>query len=103
MNTEKEYKEMKENSFMWKTLSIILFIALVCVGVADNYYDKKTETQLEECKYNLRQFNWNNDTLDFCYECEDTKGCWGFNDHGDYVNAINVLKDLNCEVVLDEN
>lgn len=65
------------------------------------------KTQLSECEYELRKSNWNNDTLIFCYECEDTKditftqgkhGCWSFNDHGDYINAISVLEDLNCKI-----
>lgn len=111
MITEKEFRELKENKFTWKITSIILLISLLFMGIADYYYDKGADTKLEECKYELRKSNWNNDTLNFCYECEDTKdikftsgikGCWGFNSHGDYINAINVLKDLNCKVTLNE-
>jgi len=99
--TKQTYKELERElrKKSWGALLIVIIAisGLTIVGIQKD----KLQSENEDLQFKLRTYNWDNKTLEFWYICNDGhyQSYWKFNDYGDYMNAQDVLKNLNCEVI----
>lgn len=97
MKRELSYNELEEdrdNFKVWFYLMVGIVISLTILIILDGFSENKRIELLEE-----KVKNCGSKSLGFHYICYGQEGYWEFNDYGDYMNAIDFMKDNNCEVL----
>ncbi len=103
MKSKPNYQELELTIKRLRRSYIVLIILLFGSLILFSYIGSRNKNLLEENKIleeKLSEFDRDyGGDWGFEYVCDFKKGYWEFNSYGDYRNARDFFKDLDCEVI----